>query len=107
MNGHHHAAIRFEHLDFRFDGQHGAYLGPVADRVPKVLAKMFHFGWCKSNRREGTVFAFLDTKQDDAAVGVGKGGVRLPHAAWETALRGFHLDPVNNLHSLQGQLTAS
>ena len=94
MNGHHHATIRFEHLDFRFDGQHGAYLGPAADRVPKVLAKMFHFGWCKSNRREGTVFALLDTKQNDAAVGVGKSGVGLPYAVREAALRGLRLDPV-------------
>ena len=94
MNSQHYPTIRFEHFNFRFDGQHGAHLGPVADRVPKVLAKMFRFSWCKSNRREGTVFALLDAKQDDAAVGVGEGGIGLPHAAWEAALCGFRLDPV-------------
>ena len=36
MNSHHHPIIRFKHFNFRFDGQHGAHLGPIADRVPKI-----------------------------------------------------------------------
>lgn len=78
MNSQHHPTIRFEHFNFRFDGQHGAHLGPVADRVPKVLAKMFRFHWCEPDCFKCAVFAFFDTKQDDTAIGVGEGGIGLP-----------------------------
>ena len=94
MNSQHYPTIRFEHFNFRFDGQHGAHLGPVADRVPKVLAKMFRFHWCEPDCFKCAVFAFFDTEQDDTAIGVGEGGVGLPYAAREAALRGLRLDPV-------------
>ena len=94
MNSHHHAIIRFEHFDFRFDGQHGAYLGSVADRIPKILTKVLHLGWRKPDCFEGTVFTFLDAEQNDAAIGVGEGGIGLPHTARETTFRGFRLNPI-------------
>lgn len=94
MNSHHHAIIRFKHFDFRFDGQHGAYLGSIADRIPKILTKVLHLGWRKPDCFEGTVFTFLDAEQNDAAIGVGEGGIGLPHTARETTFRGFRLNPI-------------
>lgn len=94
MNGYHHPTIRFEHFNFRFDGQHSAYLGPVADRVPKILTKVLRFRWCESDCFECTVFTFLDAEQNDTAIGVGEGGVRLPHTAWEATLCCLRLNPI-------------
>ena len=94
MNSQHHPTIRFEHFNFRFDGQHGAHLGPVADRVPKVLAKMFRFHWCEPDCFKCAVFAFFDTKQDDTAIGVGEGGIGLPQAVGKAPRGLFGLNAV-------------
>jgi hypothetical protein len=39
-------------------------------------------------------FGFLYSQQDEAALGVGKGGICLPNALWQTALGAFGFYPV-------------
>ena len=94
MNGQHHPTIRFEHFNFRFDGQHSAHLDRLPTVFQKSWTKVFRFHWCESDCFKCTVFTFLDAEQNDAAIGVGEGGIGLPHTAWETTFRCLRLNPI-------------
>ena len=79
-----------EHI---FGRQHiHAGLVRVVDDVPKLLDEFLRVG--QIHRAEGLVCQFLHAQQDDAAVGIGKGGVGLPDTLGQAAEGLLGLDSV-------------
>ena len=74
-------------------GQHiHAGLVGVVDDIPELLDELFRVR--QIHRAERLVGQLLHAQQDDAAVGVGKGGVGLPDAPGQAAEGFLGLDAV-------------
>ena len=64
----------------------------VVDKIPKLLDELVGIG--QIDGVKSLVLKLLHAEQNDAAQGIGKGGIRLPNAVGKTAQRLFRLDAV-------------